>query len=96
MTAKTNSRTVWVSVATGLLAVTLPTLFKFGISACYYALNYDTSPANVTIQHKPENCDYDWSPVGKKGCHYEKSVNTFVDDKHKTQVIVSWTRQEDE
>ena len=37
-----------------------------------YTLQYGTD--SVTVDDKPEDCDYNFAPIGNKGCHYEKSV----------------------
>ena len=73
----------------------LPTLLGYGATACYYGLNYETDPKNVQVDRKPENCDYDWAPVGKKGCHYERGVYTSTDGKQPVFVHVYWDRVED-
>jgi hypothetical protein len=43
----------------------------------WYELRYSDS-VNVTVQDKPQDCDYDFSPLGKKGCHYEKLVTVVT------------------
>jgi hypothetical protein len=53
--------------------VVLP-ISLFGLSACWYGLRYQTDPKSVQVQERPENCDFSWSPIGEKGCHYDKVV----------------------
>jgi len=55
-----------------------------------YAMQYNTSNSQVTVQNKPENCDYNFAPIGNKGCHYAKEVEVIMrshDTKSNRRVI---------
>lgn len=39
-----------------------------------YASQYNTPTNNVTVDKKPQNCDFFYAPIGKKGCSYKKNV----------------------
>src|SRR5256885_11358381 len=39
-----------------------------------YVVQYGSSMDKVTVEEKPEDCDWDYAPIGRKGCHYEKNV----------------------
>lgn len=60
-----------------LVVGVLPPLFQYGTTRCWYSLYYAVDPEHVTVGHKPHNCDYDWAPVGNKGCRYNKEVTTI-------------------
>jgi hypothetical protein len=81
-TAKTkisNTTAVWLfSVSFVVLFAIIwgHNLFTYGGARCWYGLRYSADPKVVHVEPRPENCDYDWSPVGKKGCHYDKQVTT--------------------
>jgi hypothetical protein len=38
------------------------------------ALTYHVSLSQVSSDPKPTNCEWDYAPLGNKGCHYEKQV----------------------
>jgi len=39
-----------------------------------YSNQYDVPMSQVKRETRPSNCDWDFAPLGKKGCHYEKVV----------------------
>lgn len=39
-----------------------------------YQLEYSTKSEMVTIARKPADCDFLSAPLGRKDCHYEKTV----------------------
>jgi hypothetical protein len=41
-----------------------------------YAWSYDVSSDQVTIEKKPKDCNFFRAPMGEKGCHYDRQVNT--------------------
>jgi hypothetical protein len=43
-----------------------------------YSIFYQVSSENVQIQNEPHDCEFLKAPVGKKYCHFDKSVNEFV------------------
>jgi hypothetical protein len=61
--------------------------------AGYYAFRYSVPVENVLVEDKPEDCDWDYSPLGNKGCHYE-SVVTIQDNPESSPeyVTVKWER----
>ena len=55
-----------------------------------YALQYATDMSDVTVEKRPEDCDFLYAPIGKKGCAYEKVVSTvqvkYNNDMHQNAV----------
>jgi hypothetical protein len=58
---------------------------------------YNLPDSAVYVQPKPHNCDFDWAPIGNKGCRYVK--HTMLLDAHDnevqpptqpTSVLVTW------
>jgi hypothetical protein len=43
-------------------------------SKARYGVQFSTSTDSVTVDKRPQNCDIFFSPIGKKGCSYEKNV----------------------
>jgi len=43
----------------------------------WYAFKYGVPQDKVTIDDAPTDCDWFYSPLGSKGCHYEKEVSTI-------------------
>lgn len=41
-----------------------------------YAARYFTSYERVTVEARPTTCDFFRTPLGSKGCHYEKTIST--------------------
>jgi hypothetical protein len=40
-----------------------------------YRAQYPSARAeDIKVQSKPIDCDWDYAPLGRKGCHYEKRV----------------------
>lgn len=78
-----------LSVLTGIVALIFwPSL--------RYAIFYKVPVKQVTLGNKPAKCDYDYSPFGNKGCHYEKIISLAKDDDGTvTHVYVTWNRVED-
>ena len=67
---------ILTAVFAGFCLYCLPPLTQYGAVRCWYSLQYSISPNTVTIAPKPHDCDYDWSPLGNKGCHYSKHITT--------------------
>jgi hypothetical protein len=42
-----------------------------------YAFQYGIDEKLVTVENKPHNCDWGFSPIGSKYCHYEKAVAVY-------------------
>ena len=40
-------------------------------------MKYGVGLDRVHVDVKPEDCDYNYAPLGYKGCHYEEVVTTF-------------------
>ena len=43
----------------------------------WYAFKYGVPQDKVTINDAPLDCNWLYSPLGNKGCHYEKRVSTL-------------------
>jgi hypothetical protein len=46
-----------------------------------YASQYNTFTNNVTIDKMPQNCDFFYAPIGKKGCTYRANTIATIRDK---------------
>jgi hypothetical protein len=61
-----------------------------------YAWMYGTNGDHVHVQKKPTDCEWGRAPIGDKGCHYEKQVET---ERHGNgqllDVYVTWQRVQD-
>jgi hypothetical protein len=68
----------------GLLATALLAWFVWGWipESTRLSWKYDTESGNVHISPRPQDCDYEYRPVGNKGCHYKKNVVTDPPDAH--------------
>lgn len=44
----------------------------------WYGSRYGVPASQVRIETKPHNCDWDFAPLGKKGCHYEKEATAVI------------------
>lgn len=65
---------------TTVIVITFVVMFQvapllFPESQWAYALRYNTDSSNVEIVPKPTDCDWDYAPLGRKDCHYEKVVS---------------------
>ena len=58
-----------------------------------YSLEYAASYDNVYQAPRPVDCDFLGSPIGDKGCHYDRVVNADTSGAVHT-VSVSWARVE--
>lgn len=70
------SKVLWLSlfvIAIVIAVFSLPHVFSE--SPWAYALVYNTDSSRVQILPKPADCDWDYAPLGRKGCHYEKEVS---------------------
>lgn len=63
---------VVLSVLLSGLSYIAPSLFPE--SPWAYANKYETSDSHVFVSPRPGDCDFDYRPIGRKGCHYEKIV----------------------
>ena len=82
---------LWLGIVLGVLYAAVLILSP----TQWYPFEYRVPSANVTIETRPHDCDFRWAPEGEKGCHYEKSVTTFVDSNQQRQVVVSWDKIDD-
>jgi hypothetical protein len=83
-----------VGLASGIFAI----VWLFGwlfYPQLQYSLEYSVDLDNVTVMPKPHSCDWDYAPMGKKGCHYEKFVTVSEGENHRRLIFVDWQRQED-
>jgi hypothetical protein len=42
-----------------------------------YSTQYKVNYSQVYRRDKPSDCDYDFAPLGKKGCYYQKVVGAY-------------------
>lgn len=85
----------------GVSANVAPSVFPE--SRWAYGLKYSTDSSRVTIDPKPGDSDFLYSPVGDKGCHYKKIVSVILYSRDRTtnKPIVSddggrtWRRDEE-
>jgi hypothetical protein len=63
----------------------------------WYSIKYNVPRDEVTIAHKPPDCDWMHAPIGDKACHYKRSITPFTDeaDGRITSVLVAWEKVED-
>lgn len=45
-------------------------------SAWRYAWSYGIDSSHVSIEKKPDDCNFLKAPIGEKDCHYERVVST--------------------
>jgi hypothetical protein len=43
----------------------------------WYGFKYDVGTDQVHVSAKPSNCDWNWAPMGNKGCHYDRVVTAY-------------------
>jgi hypothetical protein len=61
---------------------------KFG-----YAGKYELSEDKIFVEPMPHDCEWDKAPIGRKYCHFGKSVTTVKDSRGKVAaVFVSWEK----
>jgi hypothetical protein len=48
-----------------------------------YSFSYSTTVDDVHINERPISCDWGYSPLGIKGCHYEKLITTIAWERDK-------------
>ncbi len=66
----------WLGVVVLAIVMVVPALpLVFSESRWAYALRYDTDSSRVQVAPRPGDCDWDYAPLGRKGCHYEKEVS---------------------
>jgi len=56
-----------------------------------YAAQYMIDTAQVTVEHKPHNCDWDSAPIGSKHCRYEAVVTVY----NKHGEVIEWGNRTD-
>lgn len=75
-------------------------LYHYGPTAIFYALVSPVSLEHVHVTGKPGDCEWGYSPLGDKGCHYEKqilaldSTGALVETTSKTakDIYIGWDR----
>lgn len=62
----------------------------------FYCVYCQVGVRHVEVDKRPIDCEWTHSPLGGKGCHYEKRLN-FVRDKRDrvVDVYVMWSRVSD-
>jgi hypothetical protein len=59
-----------------------------------YAIQYQVGYNQITHYYRPRDCSFLTSPLGNKGCRYERVVTTSQVGE-KTQVFVDWLKIDD-
>jgi hypothetical protein len=82
----------------------LPIVIFFGAIVLYifwpwplvlwYGIEYKVPHDKIIIEPRPTGCDFLHSPIGIKGCTYEKVVEVVAAEQGK-YVFVSWQRHDD-
>ena len=62
---------MWIAVGAWFL---LP---ESWINPVWYAAKYGVDLNQVHTSDKPSNCEWSRSPLGIKGCHYDRVVNSY-------------------
>jgi hypothetical protein len=59
-----------------------------------YSFIYHVNATQVHSDSKPKDCEWDFAPLGVKGCHYEKRVDILRDSERGpvTSVWVTWDK----
>jgi len=66
------------------------TLYRVGLSH-----KYQVETNHITIEERPTACDWSRSPLGDKGCHFDKYELVQKDAQGKAEsVLVTWERKE--
>jgi predicted small lipoprotein YifL len=76
-----------------LLAIILPLTLLAGCGRrMLYSFEYNVNEDQVHGEDKPPDCDWDYAPLGNKGCHYEReiSVTRYSTDTKTSQPIVTY------
>jgi hypothetical protein len=61
-----------------------------------YGMMYHVDRSHVEIQKTPADCEWGYSPLGDKGCHYTKQVATVRNDAGRVMdVYVTWDKVQD-
>ena len=71
----------WLCAAAGIF------LYVLWDQAIVLQFRFDTKMDNITIDHKPKDCDFLTAPLGLKNCHYEALIN-----KQGEWLYVGWKR----
>jgi hypothetical protein len=70
-------------------------LFMFGPVALWYSFKYRVRIDNVMSNSRPIDCDFLRAPIGYKGCHYERTVESWKDAGEPRRVLLGWTKVSD-
>ena len=62
--------------------------FALAIWKHAYHVHFD----QTYVQAKPEDCNYDYAPVGHKGCHYEARPTTTDGQGGNKSVHMQWNK----
>jgi hypothetical protein len=67
---------------------------KYGFNAVWYGTKNGVGADRTYVEAKPIDCDYDYAPLGNKGCHYEARETTYGEGSNKS-VSVQWVKVKD-
>jgi hypothetical protein len=84
----------WAFGALWLIFIFLDVLW-FGPAAVWYAAVYGASVSNVMVVSRPSDCNFLRAPIGDKGCHYERTVESWKDAGEPRRVLLGWTKVSD-
>jgi hypothetical protein len=88
--------------AGSILVILVAVLWAVGFGALYifepaeyYAYHYDVPVTDVIYDKEPHDCEFNVPPMGKKYCHYDKSVSVKQGNDGHRYVYIMWTRVQD-
>lgn len=67
----------WVFWGALFWLIVPPFLSDIWHSKVRYAMEYSVGYSQVTAEKEPYDCNFLHSPIGGKGCHYERQVNVI-------------------
>jgi hypothetical protein len=69
--------------------------FTYGPAAVWYSFKYRVRVDNVMAVGRPSDCDFLRAPIGYKGCHYERTVESWKDAGEPPRVLLGWNKVSD-
>lgn len=60
----------------------------------WYSIRYSAELRNITVEKRPSDCDFLHSPLGGKGCKYEKKHPIFGDEERRALIQQATTEEQ--
>jgi hypothetical protein len=60
----------------------------------WYSIRYDAQFTNITVEQRPLDCDFIHTPLGGKGCEYNKRTSVFGDDERQALIRQATTAED--